>query len=120
MTEDIRNDIHEEKRPWGSFRRFTQNASTTVKIIEILPGESLSLQTHRHRGEFWRIIGGSGIVEINGNRSEAVKGAEFFIPTQATHRAIAQEETLEILEIAIGDFDENDIERLEDKYGRIA
>ncbi|MES2986042.1 MAG: phosphomannose isomerase type II C-terminal cupin domain [Patescibacteria group bacterium] len=120
MNEDIRKDIYEEKRPWGSFRKFTQNVSTTVKIIEILPGESLSLQTHRHRGEFWRIIGGNGIVEINGKRTEAVKGGEFFIPTQATHRAIGGNETLEILEIATGDFDEADIERLEDKYGRIA
>ncbi len=120
MNEDIRADMYEEKRPWGSFRRFTQNSRTTVKIIEILPGQSLSLQTHRHRGEFWRILSGTGIVEINGERIEAVKGGEFFIPTQATHRACAQNDTLEILEIAVGDFDENDIERLEDKYGRIA
>lgn len=120
MNADIRATIYEEKRPWGSFRKFTQNTSSTVKIIEILPGESLSLQTHKHRGEFWRIISGNGVVEINGERTEAVKGAEFFIPTQVTHRAIGGDTTLEILEIAVGDFDENDIERLQDNYGRLA
>lgn len=120
MNQDIRATIYEEKRPWGSFRKFTQNSNTTVKIIEILPGESLSLQTHKQRGEFWRIISGNGIVEINGERTDAEKGAEFFIPTHATHRAIAGDATLEILEIAVGEFDENDIERLQDNYGRLA
>lgn len=115
---DIRKDIYQEERPWGNFRRFTLNTPSTVKIIEIAPEQSLSLQTHTSRGEFWRIISGTGTVEINGESYDAKKGDEFFIEIGATHRAYTQSDTLEILEIAVGFFDENDITRLDDKYGR--
>lgn len=119
MSEKFTQDIYEENRPWGKFRRFTLNQSSTVKIITVNPGQSLSLQTHTKRQEFWHIIGGQGEVEINGEKKIVKKGDEVFIETGATHRAsTGPEETLEILEVATGDFDENDIHRLEDKYGR--
>lgn len=120
MTQDTREGIYEENRPWGNFRRFTLNTPSTVKLITVEPNQSLSLQKHRNRSEFWRIIGGSGIVEIDGVSHTATKGAEFFIPLGSTHRAKTESEVLEIMEIATGEFDENDIERLEDKYGRLA
>ncbi|MES2622873.1 MAG: phosphomannose isomerase type II C-terminal cupin domain [Patescibacteria group bacterium] len=115
---DIRKDIYQESRPWGNFRRFTLNSPSTVKIIEVLPGQSLSLQTHTARGEFWRILSGTGTVEIDEKPIRAKKGDEFFIETGMKHRAFTETDTLEILEIAVGEFDENDITRFEDKYGR--
>lgn len=120
MNQDPRGGMYEENRPWGSFRRFTLNTPSTVKLITVEPNQSLSLQKHRHRSEFWRIVGGSGIVEIDGVQHTASKGEEFFIPQGSTHRAKTEHEVLEIMEIAMGEFDENDIERLEDKYGRLA
>ena len=80
MTQDIRDDILEKNRPWGNFRRFTLNEPSTVKLITVEPNQSLSLQTHKNRGEFWRIVGGNGIVEIDGIEHLASKGDEFFIP----------------------------------------
>jgi mannose-6-phosphate isomerase len=107
------------ERPWGKFRRFTKNAPSTVKIITVNPGASLSLQSHAHRGEFWHVISGSGTAEIDGEKHEAVSGKELHIPVGAKHRLSANEgSVLEILEITIGDFDEGDIVRYEDKYGR--
>ncbi|HEY4501282.1 MAG TPA: hypothetical protein VJI70_03425 [Candidatus Paceibacterota bacterium] len=41
-----------EERPWGNFERFTLNEKTTVKIITVNAGESISLQTHENRDEF--------------------------------------------------------------------
>ncbi|MFZ2500568.1 MAG: phosphomannose isomerase type II C-terminal cupin domain [Minisyncoccia bacterium] len=107
-----------EERPWGNFERFTLNETTTVKIITVRAGEAISLQTHEHRGEFWRVIAGSGSVQIDGRDSEAHEGDSFFIPQHATHRANGGPSGLTFLEIAFGDFDEKDIERLEDRYGR--
>ncbi len=107
-----------EERPWGNFERFTLNEKTTVKIITVNAGQSISLQTHEHRDEFWRVISGSGTVHINGKDTEAREGDAFFGKRGQEHRIVGGPEGFKCLEIAFGDFDEGDIKRLEDKYGR--
>jgi len=107
-----------EERPWGAFERFTLNQQTTVKIVSVKAGEEFSLQTHAHRDEFWRIVGGSGQITVGENVHEAREGDTFFTPRGTKHRAQGGPEGLVFLEIAFGEFDEGDITRLEDKYGR--
>jgi len=107
-----------EERPWGNFERFTLNEKTTVKIVTVAAGESISLQTHDARDEFWRIIKGTGIITIDETEHPAREGATFFTPRHSKHRVSGGPEGLSFLEIAFGDFDEQDIERLEDRYGR--
>ena len=116
--EDLSN-YEKEVRPWGNFERFTLNESTTVKIITVSPEEEFSLQTQEHRGEFWRILSGYGTVTVGDDEHEANAGDEFFIPQGQKHRAHAGPDGLSFLEIAFGQFDEHDITRLEDKYGRV-
>lgn len=108
-----------EKRPWGEFRQFTKNESTTVKTILVRKGEALSLQYHAKRSEFWIILKGSPEITINEKVVVAKPGDEFVIPIQAKHRVRALDEDVEFLEIAEGDFDEDDIVRIEDAYGRV-
>ncbi len=107
------------KRPWGFFTQFLTNAPSTVKIITVLPDQSLSLQYHAHRQEFWHVISGSGTVTIGTRKRAATAGTEFTVAPKQPHRITAGENGLVVLEIATGDFDENDIVRLEDKYGRV-
>lgn len=107
-----------ENRPWGNFEQFTLNQVSTVKIITVTPGESLSLQKHSKRKEFWKVISGNGTISIDGIETPAVAGSIYTVPLQGTHRVSAGTNTLVFLEIALGEFDENDIVRLEDKYGR--
>lgn len=108
-----------EARPWGDFERFTLNEKTTVKIVTVKPKQSISLQTHDHRDEFWRIIKGSGVIRIGDTDYSAKEGDSFFSPHQTEHRVTGGPEGLSFLEIAFGHFDEKDIHRLEDLYGRI-
>ncbi|MCX6789899.1 MAG: phosphomannose isomerase type II C-terminal cupin domain [Candidatus Kaiserbacteria bacterium] len=107
-----------ENRPWGDFERFTLNEKTTVKIITVHRGESLSLQTHEHREEFWRVVSGNGIFHVGEENHQVKTGDTVFIPCHCKHRATGGTDDLVFLEIAFGDFDENDITRLEDSYGR--
>jgi len=107
-----------ELRPWGGFERFTLNEATTVKIITVKEGEEFSLQIHSARDEFWRVIGGTGTVTLNDTESHAAAGDSFYCPRGTKHRAKGGVGGLQFLEIAFGDFDESDITRLEDKYGR--
>jgi mannose-6-phosphate isomerase-like protein (cupin superfamily) len=46
------------------------------------------------------------------------KGDEFFIPKETVHQIKTSDSSVSILEIAFGNFDENDIVRLKDKYNR--
>ncbi|MFZ3043771.1 MAG: phosphomannose isomerase type II C-terminal cupin domain [Minisyncoccia bacterium] len=107
-----------EERPWGNFERFTLNEPTTVKIVTVNAGEAISLQTHEHRDEFWRVIRGSGTIRMDGTDHPAREGDMFFNPRHAEHRVEGGPEGLSFLEISFGEFAEGDINRLEDKYGR--
>jgi mannose-6-phosphate isomerase-like protein (cupin superfamily) len=107
-----------EVRPWGDFRQFTHNELSTVKIITVKPGEKFSLQYHNHRTEFWRILSGNPEVVCGDKVVVAHPGDEFRIEPKMNHRVSAGSATASFLEIAFGEFDEKDIVRLEDKYGR--
>lgn len=119
------NPVHElsehdtEVRPWGMFERFTKGEPSTVKIITVKEGEAFSLQMHAHRDEFWRVVSGEGTVRVGEEDHEAHPGDNFYIKRGTKHRATAGTAALTILEIAFGDFDENDITRFEDRYGRV-
>ena len=106
------------KKPWGQFDQFTHNEMTTVKVISVNPGGSLSLQYHNRRTEFWRVLLGRPILTIGGKKINAKPGDEFIIAKKELHRIEAKIDAVQLLEISYGDFDENDIVRLEDKYGR--
>ncbi len=107
-----------EERPWGNFERFTLNEKSTVKLITVKPGEELSLQQHEHRDEAWRILQGGGQVVVGEKTSTVAPGQQFFVQRGTRHRVIGGPQGLLFLEIAEGDFDENDITRFDDKYGR--
>lgn len=116
--EGLKNYAREE-RPWGSFERFTLNEPSTVKIITISPNQALSLQQHAHRDEEWRMLQGSGTVTIDQAVTPVAPGQTFFVARGHKHRIAAGPEGLQLLEIAEGEFDEEDITRFEDNYGRV-
>ena len=111
-------EVYVEERPWGKFEQFTSNETTTVKIITVKSGEQLSLQTHSKRAEFWRIIDGEGEATIGDEQIPAKEGDELFVAIGERHTIKAGPEGIRFLEIAFGEFDEADINRIEDKYGR--
>lgn len=115
----IKSNIFQVERPWGNFRQFSHNELSTVKIIKVFPNESLSLQSHEKRSEFWHVISGSGTVEIGGVKKDTILGDEHEIEVGEKHRLSAGVDGISVLEIATGEFDENDIIHYEDKYGRV-
>ena len=76
------------------------------------------MQYHKQRSEFWRILSGKGKITLGDEIIEAKKNDEFFIPIGIKHTAEGGDEELVFLEISFGNYDESDIVRLEDKYGR--
>lgn len=109
---------YSEKRPWGGFERFTLNKISTVKILTIKPRQKFSLQYHKHREEFWRFLDNSAKVTIGKRTFTAKKNREIFIPKKTLHRIEALSKPVNVLEISFGKFNEKDVVRVEDFYGR--
>ncbi|MDD5318636.1 MAG: phosphomannose isomerase type II C-terminal cupin domain [Candidatus Pacebacteria bacterium] len=107
-------------KPWGNFTQYTLNTPSTVKIILVEKGQSTSLQFHKHRDEFWKVLKGEAILTIGNEIHQAKVGEEFFITAETIHRIEAGNTDVELLEISFGTFDEEDITRLKDNYGRIS
>ena len=111
----------EDHRPWGYFRVIGDEPGFKVKKIVIYPGKRLSLQRHRRRSEHWYILSGTVIVTRDGENLRMAPGQSADIPVGAAHRAENPGgENAELIEIQTGEyFGEDDIERIEDDYGRI-
>jgi mannose-6-phosphate isomerase-like protein (cupin superfamily) len=107
-----------EKRPWGSFTRFTNNELSTVKLLYITKGEEFSLQYHAKREEFWHVLEGHPEITVDDKVYRPEPGEEFDIKPGMDHRIFAPTDNVIVLEVSLGEFDESDIVRIEDKYHR--
>jgi mannose-1-phosphate guanylyltransferase/mannose-6-phosphate isomerase len=113
------DDVLTVERPWGSFDVLLSNAPATVKVITVAAGQRLSLQRHQSRDEMWQVLDGRVDVEVDGQRSRPGPGQRVWVRRGATHRlGNSSDQPIHVLEVAFGDFDEDDIERLEDDYQR--
>ena len=111
--------IIEVEKPWGRFEQYTHNTPSTVKIITVQPGGVLSLQFHHRRDELWVVLDAGAQIEVGNRVIEPQVGERVFIPRTRAHRLLATgERAVRILEVSFGEFDEEDIVRLEDVYGR--
>ena len=108
-------------RPWGYYQVLSDEPDHKVKRIVVAPGGSLSLQRHSRRSEHWYAVAGEGVATINGKVFPISGGQAIDIPKGAAHRlANNSSSDLVIIEVQTGTyFGEDDIERLEDRYGRV-
>ncbi len=51
------------ERPWGYYRVLYEVMGTKVKELTVMPGQSLSMQRHNNRAEFWHIAEGQVLVQ---------------------------------------------------------
>jgi mannose-6-phosphate isomerase len=113
--------IDDSRRPWGFFEVLSDEKDHKVKRITVHPGERLSYQSHKKRSEHWFVVKGVGIVTIDKEDTELSTGNSVDIKRGVAHRInnIGRDE-LVFIEVQTGDyFGEDDIERLEDDYGRV-
>ncbi len=107
-------------KPWGRFEQYTHNLPCTVKVITVAPGGTLSRQYHHMRDELWVVLDPGAKVELDDKLLAPKAGEKLYIPRETVHRLSAVGEgDVRVLEISFGEFDEEDIVRLEDVYGRV-
>ena len=123
LRTDGRRELREHTtsyRPWGHAETFKDGDGFLVKRITVTPGESLSLQLHRHRAEHWVVIRGAAFVQ-RGEETFVVNADEStYIPAGVRHRLTNRgAEPLVVIEVQVGDYlADDDIVRFDDNYGR--
>ena len=107
-------------RPWGGYEVIGTGPGYQIKLITVNPGQRLSLQRHRQRTEHWLVVHGLASTVIGEQVRELTAGGTAEVSVGTVHRiSNPGENPLTIVEVQFGDsFDEDDIERFEDDYGR--
>lgn len=107
------------ERPWGSFKQFANNEDSTVSLMTVLPGQRLSLQSHTGRAELWIVLDDDALVQVGEQIKEYKAGDEIWIPANEKHRLSCKgKKPVRVLEVAFGNWQQEDIQRYEDDYVR--
>lgn len=107
-------------RPWGYYDSVDMGGRFQVKHISVNPGATLSLQMHHHRAEHWIVVSGTAEVTCDDKVFLLTENQSTYIPMTSVHRLSNPGKIpLEIIEVQSGSYlGEDDIQRLEDVYGR--
>jgi mannose-6-phosphate isomerase len=112
--------LEKSERPWGRYEVLQESGSHKVKCIWVKPGMRLSYQRHFKRAEHWFIVKGKAEVTIDGAIRQVGPGDSVEFAVGVLHRIknIGNEEVI-FVEVQTGTyFGEDDIERVEDDFGR--
>jgi mannose-6-phosphate isomerase len=111
----------ESVRPWGHYQVLSDGPGFKVKTITVLAGKRLSYQRHERRSEHWFIVKGQGLVTLDGVSRAIDAGGAADVPVGLAHRIEnIGDDDLVFVEVQHGTyFGEDDIERLDDDFGRV-
>ena len=113
-------ELEKSERPCGRYEVLQETTTHKVKCIWVSPGKRLSYQRHQKRAEHWFIVQGSARVTIDGNVQEMKAGMTVDFAIGVLHRIenVGSDEVI-FVEVQTGTyFGEDDIERVEDDFGR--
>ncbi len=114
-------ELHREVyRPWGKYDSVDSGERYQVKRITVNPGAKLSVQMHHHRAEHWVVVSGCARVTKGDDTFLLSENQSTYIPIGEVHSLENPGKLpLEIIEIQSGSYlGEDDIVRLDDRYGR--
>jgi cytidyltransferase-like protein len=107
------------ERPWGYYRVLHETAGMKVKELTVNPGQSLSMQRHWLRQEYWIVNDGAAVVNSTTDGGYVLppkhlnKHAEYHVPLLGWHQLTnPYDMPLKVVEIQYGEqCVEEDIER---------
>ena len=108
------------EKPWGFELLFAHTPKYVGKVIFVKKGHRLSLQYHREKDESMYIYEGKARLEVEDSDGRLVEiiaepGYALRLPPFTKHRVEAIEDTT-LFEVSTPEL--QDVERLEDDYGR--
>ena len=114
--------LHREvNRPWGKYDSINEGDRYQVKRITVNPGAKLSVQKHHHRAEHWVVVSGTARVTNGDDTFLVTENESTYIPIGVIHALENPGKIpLKLIEVQSGGYlGEDDIVRLDDKYGRV-
>lgn len=113
-------ELEKSERPWGRYEVLQEATDHKVKCIWVSPGKRLSYQRHQKRAEHWFIVQGTALVTIDGQARTLGPGDTVDFAIGVLHRvANTGNDEVIFVEVQTGTyFGEDDIERVEDDFGR--
>jgi mannose-1-phosphate guanylyltransferase/mannose-6-phosphate isomerase len=113
-----KEDRHEYKfhtrvmRRWGSATTILENKFYRIRMLEIMPGKSMSLQRHQQRSEHWVVLQGIADVQRGDEKVLLKENESAYIPIGIRHRlGNSKKVPLQIIEVQQGQYlDDDDIE----------
>jgi len=118
---DAKPGVSQVERPWGSFKPFAFNRDCTVSLMTVKPGQRLSLQSHTGRAELWIVIDDGAVVQVGDHERQCKAGDEIWIPANEKHRlSCTGNQPVRVLEVAFGNWQQDDITRYADDFQRPA
>jgi mannose-1-phosphate guanylyltransferase/mannose-6-phosphate isomerase len=108
-------------RPWGYYESVDAGERFQVKRLMVKPGHGLSLQLHRKRAEHWVVVKGRATVTRGDETVTLEENQSTFIPVGTKHRLQnLSDSPVFLIEVQSGSYlGEDDIERFDDRYGRV-
>ena len=112
-----------DERPWGNYVvtgiGLNGREEFCEKRITVYPGRILSLQSHEHRRETWKVEKGALTAVLDGERIELYAGHGLHVPRESIHcMANPCSGICVVHEKQEGLCREDDIRRYVDAYGR--
>jgi mannose-6-phosphate isomerase len=123
MTKPIPKEqppIRRVQRPWGDFSQYAFNEDVTISLMTVEPDQRLSLQSHSARGELWIVLDNGCSVQVGEQVLYPGVGEEIWIPANTPHRLTSLGDRVRVLEVAFGNWQQEDITRYADDYHRPA
>lgn len=108
------------ERPWGSFEQYAFNQDVTISLMIVQPGQRLSLQSHTGRSELWIVLDEGAEVIVGDQVLHPKRMEEIWIPVDTQHRLSSLGNEVRVLEVAFGNWQQEDIVRFSDDYQRPA
>ena len=110
--------IDRVQRNWGWYKILYNAMTTKVKELQIEPGQSISVQRHSKRNEFWFVVKGECTASKDDKSVILTAHKQFTVPTNTWHTLYNHtNKPCNIVEIQYGECcEESDIER-QDLHG---
>jgi mannose-1-phosphate guanylyltransferase len=116
------HELHRQVyRPWGHYDSVESGYRYQVKRISVKTGAKLSVQMHHHRAEHWIVVSGTARVTVDGVEHLLTENHSIYLPVGSVHALENPGRIpLELIEVQVGSYlGEDDIVRMEDRYGRV-
>ena len=120
-SERSETELHRKAfRPWGNYDCLDNGDRFQVKRIMVKSGQCTSMQKHFHRAEHWIVVSGTAEVTCGNKTFILSENQSTFIPLGEQHRLRNPGKVpLELIEVQSGAYlAEDDIQRIDDEYGR--